>query len=112
MTMRRDKAARRLLAGGVLAAGALAVTGAPAQAATTATFNPNAGQLTVTGDSLDNSIAVSRDAAGKILVNGGAVSVIGGTATVANTALVQVFGLGGNDTITFNEASGALPRGN
>jgi Ca2+-binding RTX toxin-like protein len=110
MTLRREKAARRLLAGGVLAAGALAVTGAPALAATTATFNPNTGQLTVIGDSLDNSITVSRDAAGRILVNGGAISVVGGTATVANTALIQVFGQGGNDTLTLSEANGALPK--
>src|SRR5690349_15277149 len=112
MTMRRDKVARRLLAGGVLAAGTLAVTGAPAMAATTATFNPTAGQLTVIGDSLDNSITVSRDAAGKILVNGGAIAVIGGTPTVANTALIQVFGQGGNDTITISEVNGALPKAN
>jgi hypothetical protein len=45
---------------------------------------------------------LSRDAAGKILVNGGAVPVLGGTPTVANTSLMQVFGQGGNDTITLN----------
>ena len=38
-----------------------------------------AGVLTVFGDNLDNNITVSRDAAGKILVNGGAVAVLGGT---------------------------------
>ena len=54
----------------------------------------------------------SRDAAGKILVNGGAVKVLGGTPTVANTSLIQVFGQAGNDTITLNEANGALPRAN
>jgi len=43
----------------------------------TATFLPTAGTLTVFGDALDNNIVVSRDAAGKILVNGGAVSVLG-----------------------------------
>jgi Ca2+-binding RTX toxin-like protein len=31
---------------------------------------------------------------------------------VANTALVQVFGVGGSDTITLNQANGALPRAN
>ncbi len=36
----------------------------------------------------------------------------GGTPTVANTALIRVFGLGGNDMITLNEVNGALPRGN
>jgi Ca2+-binding RTX toxin-like protein len=104
--------AARLLAGTALAAGALAGASVPANAATTATFNPASGQLTVNGDALDNSIVVSRNAAGNILVNGGAVAVIGGTPTVANTALIRVAGLGGNDTITINEASGALPAAN
>src|SRR6059036_1151826 len=78
--------------------------------AVTATFLPNAGILSVFGDSLANTVTVSRDAAGKILVNGGAIPVLGGTPTVANTATIQVFGLGGNDTIALNEANGALPR--
>src|SRR5204862_7420568 len=46
---------------------------------------------------------------GRILVNGGAVAATGGTPTVANTALIQVFGLDGNDQIALNEANGALP---
>jgi Ca2+-binding RTX toxin-like protein len=98
---------RRLLAGTALAVGAIAVTAAPASAATTATFN--AGVLNVTGDSANNSITISRDAAGKILVNGGAIVVVGGTPTVANTSLVRVSGLGGQDVVTLNEALGALP---
>jgi Ca2+-binding RTX toxin-like protein len=77
--------------------------------AVTATFNPGAGVLTEFGDNLDNTIVTSRDAAGTLLVNGGAVVVKGGTATVANTSLITVFGLDGNDTITLNEANGALP---
>ena len=97
----------RPLVAGIVAAGALAAMAAPASAATSATFSN--GVLTVSGDSADNSIVVSRDAAGRILVNGGAVAVTGGTPTVANTTLIQVFGLGGNDTITLNEANGALP---
>src|SRR5437763_1816396 len=101
---------RRLLAGGALAAGLVAATSASAQAATTATFNPQAGVLSVIGDNLDNSIQVSRDAAGRILVNGGTIAVIGGTPTVANTATIQVFGLAGNDALALNEANGALPR--
>jgi Ca2+-binding RTX toxin-like protein len=72
----------------------------------------NAGVLTVFGDSLDNTIAVSRDAAGTIQVNGGAVNVTGGTPTVANVSLIQVFGQAGNDTISLNEANGALPKAN
>lgn len=70
------------------------------------------GVLSVFGDGLGNNIAVSRDAAGKILVNGGAVPVTGGTATVANTSLIQTFGLAGNDIITLSEVNGALPRAN
>src|SRR3954471_6419711 len=64
--------------------------------AVTATFSAAQGVLSVTGDANDNTIAVSRNAAGLILVNNGAVSVLGGRATVANTNLVQIFGLGGN----------------
>lgn len=70
------------------------------------------GVLSVFGDALDNNIAVSRNAAGSILINGGAVTVRGATPTVANTTLVQVFGQGGNDTITMDEANGALPKAN
>src|SRR5258706_10126850 len=79
------------------------------QMAVTAAYLPFAHSLSVFGDSLDNQIVVSRDAAGKILVNGGAVPIFGGSATVANTSLVAVFGLGGNDNISLNEANGALP---
>ncbi len=78
--------------------------------AVTASFIPASGLLSVFGDSLNNNITISRDAAGKILVNGGAVNVIGGTPTVANVSQMQVFGQAGNDTITLNEANGALPR--
>src|SRR6266481_1961174 len=74
-----------------------------------ATFSPDAGLLSVFGDDGDNVIVTSRDAAGQVLVNGGAVPVSGGTATVANTATIQVFGNGGNDTISLDESNGALP---
>jgi Ca2+-binding RTX toxin-like protein len=80
--------------------------------AVTASFSAASQALTVFGDNLDNNITISRDAAGKILVNGGAVQVLGGTPTVANTALIQVFGQSGNDTITLSETNGALPRAN
>src|SRR5687768_15716329 len=80
--------------------------------AVTASFIAASGTLTVFGDALDNNITVSRNAAGAILINGGAVAVAGGSPTVANTALIQVFGQGGNDTITLSETNGALPRAN
>src|SRR5262245_25379168 len=77
--------------------------------AVTASFTPGTGVLTVIGDALDNNITISRNAAGALLVNGGAVTTPGGTPTVANTTLIQMFGQGGNDTLALNEANGALP---
>ncbi|MCI0461196.1 MAG: hypothetical protein L0Z62_29975 [Gemmataceae bacterium] len=74
-----------------------------------ASFSPGAGVLNVLGDSLDNAITISRDAGGKILVNGGVVPIQGGGATVANTILLQVLGQAGNDNLVLNETNGALP---
>jgi Ca2+-binding RTX toxin-like protein len=74
-----------------------------------ATFFPSAKLLSEVGDGVDNAIVTSRDAAGQLFVNGGAVPIAGGQATVANTALTQVFGQGGNDTIALDESNGALP---
>jgi Ca2+-binding RTX toxin-like protein len=70
------------------------------------------GVLTVVGDAQNNTIVISRDAAGKILVNGGAVQVSGGTPTIANTRSISVVGQAGNDVISLDEANGALPRAN
>ena len=106
----RRRVARRLMTSAVLAVAALAGTAMSASAATTATFSN--GTLSVFGDSLNNNITVSRDAAGKLLVNGGAIAVVGGTPTVANTSTIQVFGQGGNDTVTISEVNGALPKAN
>jgi Ca2+-binding RTX toxin-like protein len=103
----RRRAARRLLASAVLAVGVLAGTTVSASAATTATFSQ--GVLNVFGDSQDNVLTVSRDAAGKLLVNGGAVTITGGTPTVANTTQIKVFGQDGADVITLSEINGALP---
>src|SRR4051794_41909538 len=88
-TLIRLASRRRALAGALLAAGALAATGASAQAATTASLS--SGVLSVSGDNLANTITVSRDAAGTVLVNGGAGTVLGGTPTVAHTSPGQVF---------------------
>jgi Ca2+-binding RTX toxin-like protein len=80
--------------------------------AITASFSAAAGVLTVFGDAGNNTVAVSRDAAGRILVNGGAVAIKGSAATVANTRLIQVFGQDGNDNIALDETNGALPAAN
>jgi Ca2+-binding RTX toxin-like protein len=71
-----------------------------------------AGTLNVFDGAGSDSIDISRNAAGQILVNNGAVSTVGGTPTVANTSVIRVFGQGGNDVITLNEANGALPSAN
>ncbi|MBJ7332848.1 MAG: hypothetical protein JHC95_23345, partial [Solirubrobacteraceae bacterium] len=102
--------ARHALTAAALATGLVAATAGTANAAVTSNFS--AGQLSVFGDNLDNTIVVSRNAAGTILVNGGAVVVSGGTPTVANTSKIQVFGLGGNDTVALSEVNGALPSAN
>src|SRR5215212_2123019 len=60
------------------------------------------GQLTVVGDAANNIIAVSRDTTGNIQVNGGAVRVLGGTPSVANTKSIKIFGLNGDDTLSLD----------
>jgi len=77
--------------------------------AVSATFNPTAKTLATLGDALNNNITLSRNPAGTILINGGAVSIKGGTPTIANTTTIQAFGLSGNDTITMSEVNGVLP---
>ncbi len=116
MTTRRNNGRRgavgRLLVGVLLTAAVAGAASQSASAAVTASFNSQAGVLSVTGDALDNSITISRDAAGRILVNGGAVVVAGGTPTVANTSLIQALGQGGSDTVSLDESGGTLPRAN
>jgi Ca2+-binding RTX toxin-like protein len=77
--------------------------------AVTASFSAGAHTLTVLGDNANNSITVSRDAAGKLFVNGGAVAIQGGAATIVNTSLIKILGQGGNDAITLDETNGVLP---
>jgi len=77
--------------------------------AVTSKFALPTGILSITGDNLANAITIGRDAAGKILVNGGAVTPSGGIPTVANTKLLNVFGLGGDDVLSIDETNGALP---
>jgi Ca2+-binding RTX toxin-like protein len=78
--------------------------------AITGIFVPSAGLLTLLGDGVANTLTLSRDAAGTILANGGAIKILGGAPTVANTKLISIFGLGGDDVLTLDESNGALPR--
>ncbi len=80
--------------------------------AITSNFDPGAGLLSVFGDALDNATDVSRNAAGTILVNGGAVQTSGARPRWPTPAQIQAFGQGGDDIITLNETNGALPRAN
>jgi Ca2+-binding RTX toxin-like protein len=68
------------------------------------------GVLTVLGDGNANAITVSRNANGNLLVNNGAVAIIGSSATVSNILSIRVSGLDGNDTLTIDETNGALPK--
>src|SRR5262249_56645223 len=70
------------------------------------TLSAATGVLTVAGDDLDNTIVVSRDAAGAILVNGAPVAGV----TVANTSKILVTGGAGNDVLTMDETNGGLPQ--
>src|SRR5690349_4638775 len=71
-------------------------------------FLPNQHQLLLTGDDGDNHITVSRDAAGHLFGNGGAIH-FSSDATVANTDLIRVNAGDGNDVVTLDETNGALP---
>ncbi|WP_052572880.1 hypothetical protein [Haloferula sp. BvORR071] len=75
----------------------------------TAVFVTSSGVLNVTGGDQDNVITISRDAAGNLRVNGGAVTITGGSSTVANTARIDIFGRDGDDHLTLDESLGALP---
>jgi len=77
--------------------------------AITSTFSPATGLLDVIGDTVDNTIVTSRDNAGRILINGGSVKPVGGEPTIANTGEIDIFGQAGDDTISVNEANGAMP---
>ena len=80
--------------------------------AVTAVFSATTGILVVTGDATNNSMTVSRDAAGSILVDGGQVRVVGGRPTVANTRLIEMFGQSGNDVLSVDETNGPMPASN
>jgi Ca2+-binding RTX toxin-like protein len=107
----RGRRAGGLVLGGLAGAGAIGLVVDPGSAH--AANGPSAvvtlGVLTVIGDGNDNVLTVSLDAAGTILVNGGAIPVQGGTPTAANTRTINMLGLAGNDTLALDEANGALP---
>jgi Ca2+-binding RTX toxin-like protein len=66
-------------------------------------------RLLVSGDDRDNNITISRDTAGHLFGNGGAIHISPDGATVANTDQIRVNGGDGNDVITLDETNGPLP---
>jgi hypothetical protein len=70
------------------------------------TISFSAGTLRVAGDDLDNTIVVSRNPAGAILVNGAPIPGV----TVANTSKILLTGGAGNDVLTLDETNGGLPQ--
>ena len=77
-----------------------------------AVFDPGTGMLSITGDAIDNSITVSRDAAGNLRINNGTIMISGGNPTIANTTVIKIFGGEGNDTLALDETNGPLPAAN
>ncbi len=75
----------------------------------TATFDAANGILIIIGNDQPNLLVVSRTAGGAIQINNGAVAISGGTPTVANTIIIQVFGRADSDILTIDESNGAMP---
>lgn len=73
-----------------------------------ANFVPGAGVLSISGDG-QTTVTLRRDAAGRILINNGAVTIGGGVPTIANTIEIDAFGVGGAEVIQLDESFGALP---
>ena len=67
------------------------------------------GILTISGDDTANTISVTQDGSGTLLVNGGAVPVSGGPATIANTTAINLSGLGDDDVLDLTGLSGPQP---
>jgi Ca2+-binding RTX toxin-like protein len=65
--------------------------------------------LAILGDNLDNTIKISRDSAGALLINDGAVTIFGSRPSASRTTQINVFGFGGNDSVTLDTTIGALP---
>ena len=73
----------------------------------TATFNPATGLLTIVCDSLHTTISVANNGTGVIAINGGAIPITGGVASITNTVLIQVLGTPGDDHISIGSGLAA-----
>jgi len=80
--------------------------GSAADSAIYAEFNGRT--LYVAGTESDDVISISRKG-DEIVVNGGEVAIVGGTPTAAGLGAILVEGFEGNDRISLDQWSGALP---
>ena len=76
---------------------------------TSGRFHALSNVLAFRASNQDDSIVISRDTVGRIVGNGGAITILGGVPTIENTHLVRVLGGAGNDVIAFDETNGVLP---
>ena len=76
------------------------------------TANFAAGTLTITGDSLDNAVTASRNAAGKSWSMAAPLPLRAAPPRSRIPASFRHLDLGGNDTISLDETNGALPKAN
>ena len=76
-----------------------------------AEFEADEGDLYILGSRLADTLTVSRDASGQLLVNGGAIPIAGGPATVANTLQIEIYARGGDDRVSLDRANGPMPHG-
>jgi Ca2+-binding RTX toxin-like protein len=77
--------------------------------AITAFFSDQFNTLAVLGDGGNNNITVGRNTAGDLLINDGAVRILGGRASVNSASRVVVLGFGGDDTIKIDNTNGTMP---
>jgi serralysin len=76
----------------------------------TATYSPGTFTLSVVGTTLGETMTIDRDVAGLLRVNGGTVTITGGSPTIANTDLISVAGGDGDDIVSIDEFNGAMPK--
>ena len=74
-----------------------------------ANFSSGAGLLSVFDDNADNSIVISRDAAGNLLIDDGTVA-FSGVRRPSPTPTDRGIWTGGDDTIKLDETNGAILR--
>ena len=110
MTLRTGSFIPRILAGGALAVGALAVSSVPATRPPPPASPPACSPSSATASTTRSRSAATRP--GRSSSTAARSPSSAARRRSPTPSLIRVFGLGGNDTITLNEANGALPAAN